>query len=142
MGDEMSLQILGALIDVPQLFRDPAVEAALSVLDGDTALAAYAMRRAGCDETSLHGDEFLALLPRSIHAFAAGRLALPLFETAAEAKGELLENARKLKRLTLSRENAASMERLHRADVQGDVAQEDALLREFARRAREKLGLG
>ena len=90
-----------------------------------------------------HGGiaEFLAQIAAPIHHFAAGRLASPVFESSAEARVELLNNAGKLRRLHLKRENAAVVEQLHRSRAHGDAAEEDALLREVERRTREKLGL-
>jgi hypothetical protein len=57
------------------------------------------------------------------------------------AREELLKNAGKLKKLSLLRENAATADQLQRVAPLGDVALEDALLLEGARRARAKLGL-
>jgi DNA primase len=54
---------------------------------------------------------------------------------------ELVSNARKLKRLGLSRQKAQVVEALHRIERTGDRTAEDALLREMDRRAREKHGL-
>jgi DNA primase len=85
--------------------------------------------------------EVLAHLPGSIHTFAASRLASPRYERREEAIQELLRNAQKLKRVGLSREKAQVVEALHRIERTGDPAAEDALLRELARRARERHGL-
>jgi len=43
--EAIPLQILGALLDFPELLRDPEVETALEVLDGDAALAVATLRR-------------------------------------------------------------------------------------------------
>ncbi|MFO0761039.1 MAG: DNA primase [Byssovorax sp.] len=159
--DAIPLAILGALLDFPDLLDDPEVEEALGVLDGDAALGVAAMRQhlpsppedANSGPTNagenthpgankgLYAAEFLAQIPRPIHPFAVGRLASPRFELIGDAKFELLENARKLKRLSLTRENAAGVDQLHRAEAQGDVDSENALLREAALRARKKRGL-
>jgi DNA primase len=58
-----------------------------------------------------------------------------------ETKVQLLKNAKKLKDLSLKRENAAVVDQLHRAESLSDVASETALLREVDRRARERQGL-
>ena len=42
---QIPLRILGALLDFPALLDDPDVEAALSALDGDAALAIAALRQ-------------------------------------------------------------------------------------------------
>lgn len=138
---EMQGHILGALLDHPVLLDDPEVMEALDVLDGDLALAAGAVRQCLTAETQLIPDEFLAHIPASIQAFAAGRLASPVFETVDDAREELLKNARKLRRRSLARENAATVDELQRVAPQGDVALEDVLMLESVKRARAKLGL-
>lgn len=150
--DEIGLAMLGAILDFPELLDDPEVSEALGVLDGDVALALAAARQCHHGEMGIDVPEFLALVPQSIHAFATGRLAgksmtgaevlsSPVFEVAGDTKAQLLKNAGKLKRLSLLRENAAVVDRLHRAETLKDVASEDALLLETVRRAREKQGL-
>lgn len=139
--DDIALEILGCLIDFPVLFHDPEVMDAVGSLDGDAALAIGTVRQSLTDEMEYLADEFLARIPASIHAFAAGRLASPVFETADMAREELIKNAGKLKKLSLLRENAATADQLQRVAPLGDVALEDALLLEGARRARAKLGL-
>ncbi|MBK9264050.1 MAG: DNA primase [Polyangiaceae bacterium] len=138
--DEIGLEILGALLDYPVLFDHGDVMDAVSALDGEAALAIGTARQCLTDEMEFRADEFLAQIPRSIHAFAAGRLASPVFETADMAREELLKNAGKLKKLSLLRENAEVAVQLQRVAPLGDVALEDALLLESARRARAKLG--
>jgi DNA primase len=139
--DDIRLGILGAVIDFPELLEDDEVGASLTVLDGDVALALVAARQRSIPEKGLAADEFLAQIPRSIHSFAAGRLASPAFEAVREAKADLLENAGKLRRLTLKRENAAVVDQLQKGEAMGDVASEEAFLREVQRRSREKHGL-
>jgi DNA primase len=168
-AEEISLEMFGALLDFPELLHDPDVEDALSALDGDAALAVAALRqtlaqhatsvprrpaehdddtedpspkrRASGVEMGIYADEFLALLPRLIHPFAVGRLASPAFDSADEARGVLLDNARKLSSLTLKRENAAEIEQLQRATAEGDADMENELLRAMALRARKRHGL-
>jgi DNA primase len=139
--DQVRQMVLGALLDFPELLADPEVEAALETLEGDAALAVVAVRQSFVPQKGLASDEFLAQIPPSIHSFAAGRLAAPVFEGAREAKTKLLENARKLRRLSLVRENAAVVHQLQKGEAMGDVASEDALLRDVQRRARERHGL-
>jgi DNA primase len=161
--DEIGQAVLGALLDFPELFGDPEVAEALEGLEGDTALAVGAMRQhfdreasmvpgrersEGADQDKptrigIYSDEFLAQIPRSVHSFAVGRVAAPAFEVLADAKLVLLDNARKLKCLGLKREKAAVVEELtQKAEAQGDVESEDALLREVGRLAMEKRGRG
>lgn len=156
--------ILGALLDFPELLDDPAVEAALTTLDGDIALAVVKLRgtllrhpttdpgsteepdqggsvtagRGSRGEIGVRADEFLAQIPRSIHSFAVGRLASPAFDALDKARAVLLENARKLNSLSLKRENAADNEQLHRVQAQGDADKENELLRAAIERAQKR----
>jgi DNA primase len=139
--EEMAHAVLGAILDYPELVDDTEVESALGVLEGDVALAVAAVRQTRVGQKGIYTAEFLAQIAAPIHHFAAGRLASPVFESSAEARVELLNNAGKLRRLHLKRENAAVVEQLHRSRAHGDAAEEDALLREVERRTREKLGL-
>lgn len=166
--EEISLEMLGALLDFPELLSDPDVETALTSLDGDVALAVVALRRHAGEartgpmhqgedddatastgptrrsagvEIGVYADEFLAQIPRSIHSFAVGRLASPAFDTADVARGVLLDNARKLSSLSLKRENAAEIEQLHRVEAQGDAEMENQLLRAAFLRAQKRHGL-
>jgi DNA primase len=139
--DDIALEILGSLIDFPVLFDDPEVMDAVGSLDGEAALAIGTVRQSLTDEMEYLTDEFLARIPASIHAFAAGRLASPVFETAEIAREELIKNAGKLKKLISLRENAATADQLQRVAPLGDVALEDTLMMEAANRARKKLRL-
>ncbi len=151
------LQLLGALLDFPELLDDPEVGQALDVLDGEMVTAIFALRRrlevvsaeangepnyseegSSRPPNRIYSDEFLAQIPRSIHSFAVGRLASPEFESVDEARRELLDNARKLKRLSLTRENAAIVDLTKQAEAQGDMDSVTALLRESERKAQAK----
>ena len=57
------------------------------------------------------------------------------------AKGELRDNAQKLKKNALRRANAAVLGQLQRGGGPADTASEDALLLEMALRSKKKLGL-
>jgi DNA primase len=163
--EEIGFALVGALLDFPDLLTDPEVEVAFDYLEGDPALMVAALRQeasafagrvlshattepntdggpseAGANK-GIYTDEFLAHIPRSIHSFAVGRLASPQFELVADARFELLENARKLKRLSLTRENAAIVDLPTKAEAQGDIDSSNAMLREIVERAREKRGL-
>ncbi|HLM74616.1 MAG TPA: DNA primase, partial [Polyangiaceae bacterium] len=97
-ADQVGLTILGAIIDFPDLLDDPDVEQALGMLDGEAALAVAALRRSRASQKELDAAEFLAQIHGPVHSFAAGRLASPLFEAAADAKATISDNARKLER--------------------------------------------
>lgn len=139
--EDIGTNILGSLLDFPDLLDDPEIEAALGMLEGEMVLAVAAMRQNRDPQKGVHDAEFLAQIPRLIHSFAAGRLASPVFETIGEAKVALLDNARKLRSLSLSREKAAVVDRLSRVQAMGDEAEENALLLEALRAAREKRGM-
>lgn len=141
-GEEMSLQILGSLLDFPELLDDPELEGVFSLIDGPPALALAAMRQSLGPGGALDVGEFLARCPALIHPFAARRLAGPVFETVAEAKTELLQNGQKLERLLLKNDNAAIREELRRLDMLGDRASEEAKLREIQQRALRRHNLG
>jgi DNA primase len=138
---EIALAVVGAVLDFPVLLEDPEVEVALGTLEGDAALTIAALRRLRASQNEIWGPELLAQIPPAIHSFGAGRLASPAFDVPSAAKTVLLENAGKLKRLMLQRENALVVGRLHRDGALGDASSEDDLLREVQRRSREKLGL-
>jgi DNA primase len=164
--DGIAFEMLGALLDFPELIHDPEVEEALASLDGDLALTIAALRRAMEEHATsgptpdagtagggaprevrplvqigVYAEQFLAQIPRPIHPFAVGRLASPAFETVDVARGVLLDNARKLSSLSLKRENAAEVEQLHRVEAEGDADKENDLLRAAAARARKRHGL-
>jgi len=158
--DARAREILGALLDLPELLDDPDVWPALSALSGDEALTLAALRQSvRPGNKPLAADEFLAHVPPSIHFFASGRLASPSFDAVATAKAVLLENAINLKNQSLSRENHAAEAELrthNRGSRELDepatggatnggpvdrVADENELLREIAERAKQKRGL-
>lgn len=137
--EDVALAVVGCFLDFPALLDDPAAAEAIDYLEGAPALAIAALRQAASQDGAVTA-EVLALVPASLHTFAARRLAAPRHESADEARVELLSNAQKLKRLGLSREKAEAVEALHQVGRAGDAAAEDALLRDlFA--ARVKRGL-
>lgn len=133
--EEIGTQILGSLLDFPELLDDPELEEVLSLLDGPVALAVAAMRQSLGPSGALDVGEFLARCPALIHPFAARRLAGPVFEAVAEAKAELVQNGQKLQRLVLKNDNAAMREELRRLEMLGDWASEEAKLRSIQQRA-------
>lgn len=167
--DRISLEILGALFDFPELLDEPEVQEAATQLEGDAVQAYVALRQfvrehatigpsedgqPGAQEGAptperttsrleigVYAAEFLAQIPPSIQAFASGRLASPAFETPDVARNVLFENAEKLRRLSLTRENAAVVDEVQRAAGRGDDESWMALLRDADRAARAKRGL-
>jgi DNA primase len=139
--EEMGLMVLGALLDFPELLQDSEIEESLALLDGLVALAVAAMRQCLGHRDGFDVGEFLARCPAPIHPFAARRLAGPVFESLGDAKAEALQNAQKLQRLLLKNDNTASREELRRLDMLGDVASEEAKLREIQQRALKRHNL-
>ncbi len=138
---ELGLEVLGALLDFPELGDDPTWVAAAGLLDGDIALAFAAVRQ-GIHEGRLENPEdVLAKLSPPIHPFALARLAAPRHERLEDARVELVDNVKKLQSLELKREKSEVTEELEALQRIGDAKQEDALLQQIyekARRARER----
>lgn len=135
--------IVGILIEHPTLLDDPEVESELALLEGASVMIIAALRRAwrvdASGKASLDTEGFLGQIPEQHRSFAAAHLASPETESESAAKGYLLENANKLKRLLLSQEAAQITRETYRA--QGDWDTERELLREAADRLRAKHGL-
>jgi DNA primase len=138
---DTDLQILGALLDYPELFDEDATEEAVAELCGDVALAAGIVRAQWDEKRGLFAPELLALLPRAIHSFAVGRLASPASVSLDDARRELVGNAKQLRRRSLKGDKAFNEQKLARMQALGDEDAEDELLRELARVKREKLRL-
>jgi DNA primase len=171
--DDIAFELLGAVLDFPELLDDPEAGPALGELSGDVLKTLFLLRRiieghamsgpgaAGGREghpaslgaeqevsepprpfdLGVYAAEFLAQIPAPVHSFAAGRLASPAHETIEVAKAVLFENARKLSRLSLKRENAAEIDQPNRVEAQGDAEKVNEMLRAFAARAQKKHGL-
>lgn len=139
-------ELLGALVDAPELVNDPDVRAELDVLEGDTALALAALRRLvddrGAERFGLYASDFLAQVPHSIQGFVVARMAAPRFESPSDAKWGALANARKLKRRSLVRENEPEKHDLARAIAEGDTARAALIAKEMSERARLRERLG
>jgi len=86
----------------------------------------------------LDPEVLLASLPRSIHAFAAQRLASSRFETDAAAKTDFLENIHKLRATSGRREDATAVAELQRSSGALGFDAETAILRDIENRAKKK----
>jgi len=140
-AERQELEVLGALLDFPELFHDPEVEQALGALSGDAVLATLALRQLWESKNAIVGAELLDLLPQAIHSFAVGRLASPRFAEAEEAKAELLRNLQKIRSRSLKSDHVVKVQELAQADGKGDVESQEELLREIQQAARRKRGL-
>ena len=139
---EFALEILGALLDFPELLDDPDALRAASLLEGEVAGALAALRQAR-DAGIADPQQILAKIATPIHPFALARWAAPKHEGLDDAKAELAGNLRKLESLEWSREKSLVVEELERAEKSGDFEQQATLLRrlqERTRRARERDG--
>jgi DNA primase len=138
---ELGLEVLGALLDYPELAEDAVSEAAAAVIDGDVALAFAALRQAIQGGRLENPEDVLAKLSPPIHPFALARLAAPRHERLEDARVELVDNVTKLQSLELKREKSEVTEELEAAQRIGDSKQEDALLLQIfekARRSKER----
>jgi DNA primase len=139
--DLLPLEMLGCVIEYPEILDDPEVNSGISVLEGEIIHAFKLARDVRNVPKSDWEESFLAHLQPSIHDFAAQRLAVPRLEDAAQARSEFLSNAQKLKRLNLAREHAQVVRDIHQAGATGDVQEENELLLEAVRKHKERLGL-
>jgi DNA primase len=136
--EELALEVIGSLLDFPELFSEPEAERAASVLEGDAAAALAALRQAWSSGTT-DPETVLAKLAATIHPFARARWAAPQHERLVDAKAELVGNLKKLESLDWSRDKSLAVEELERVERTGDFEQETKLLRERDRLARERL---
>jgi hypothetical protein len=139
-ADQILREILGALLDYPELLDTPEVVEGVDLVEGDYAAAIAALRQARA--LAVPAERVLAKLAPSIHPFTAARMAAPRPHELEDAATELLGNIEKLKRLEHKRQNSEVVEELHRAAQAGDFDQELSLLEEHMRRARKRHGLG
>ena len=154
-------EIVGALIEYPELLDDPEVRGFLSLLEGPSARTVAAISdsirivllppscppsdpsldpgQGARPQKTLDSGSFLAQIPPPIQAFASERLAAPHHDCRDDAKGHLLDNAQKLRKVVLGREaNDLAREQYKAA---GDWQVETELAREADERVRQRLGV-
>lgn len=138
--DQLAERILGALLDFPGLLAEAEVCDALGHLNGDSVLAVAAIRRKVVKDPDLglDADEFLAHLPPSLHAFARKRLAAPVHQDLAAARGEVLNNAERIRKRALTQENRLDARETVQMRATGDDDEAFARLRDISERARLK----
>ena len=137
--EELGYEVLGVLLDFPELAEDPLIEEAAQVIDGEVALAFVALRQIIRDGKLDNPEHVLANLPPPIHPFALERLAVPKHERQEDARTELIDNLKKLRSLESKREKSDVTEELERAQRIGDWKQEEELLRQRNERAKRQL---
>ena len=134
----VTFAVLGALLDFPELFRDPEAESAAGLLEGDQALAIAALRQCWELDGLRDAELVLAKLPPSIHAFALARLSAPQHQKVDDARAELIGNVRQLESLGLRTNKKTVVEELERARRTGDFEQEALLLAQYASNVRKR----
>jgi len=138
--EEVALEILGALLDFPELFDTSEADQAATLLEGDVAAGLAALRQAR-DAGITEAELVLAKLAAPIHPFALARTARPKHERLVDAKAELVGNLRKLESLESSKERSMKMEEIQLAEKVGDVEEQEAILRRLQDKARERHGV-
>jgi hypothetical protein len=136
------MEILGVLLDHPQLLDSSELSESAGFLEGDIAAAVAAARSTMTGHPVLAIEQFLAKLPGSIRSFAASRLAAPLYDNLEDAKTVLSQNITKLVRLEQVRSKNDAITALQRAAATGDFDAELALLKEQLNRAQQRHGVG
>ncbi len=140
-SDRIGMEILGALLDHPSLLDSPELSESAGFLEGDIA-AAVAAARTMTGHPVLATEQFLAKLSGSIHAFAASRLAAPLYENLEDAKTVLSQNITRLVRQEQIRSKNEAISALQRAAATGDFDAELALLQQQLNQAQQRHGVG
>jgi DNA primase len=140
-SEEIGLNILGAILDFPELFNGAEAFEAASLLDSELAAGLAALRQ-GWTGNGVDAELVLAKLPPSIHPFALARLAAPRHEQLEEARSELLGNIKKLRTLELSRKKTAVVGELEQAARLGNFEEQANLLFELQEKARRKFQRG
>jgi DNA primase len=139
--DSIGLEILGVILDFPELLNSAEVFEAMALVEREIALALAAVRQTG-EGNITDPEQVLAKLAPPIHPFARARLAAPRHERLEDARTELLGNVKKLRALELSREKSAVVRELEQIARSGNVEQQDNLLFEIQEKARRKLQRG
>lgn len=141
-SDRIGMEILGALLDHPTLLDSLELSESAGFLEGDIAAAVAAARTTMTGHPVLATEQFLAKLPGSIYAFAASRLAAPLYESLEDAKTVLSQNITKLVRQEQLRRKHDAIAALQRAAATGDFDAELALLQQQFNQAQQRHGVG
>jgi DNA primase len=139
--EDIGREILGVMLDFPELLDTDQAFEAVALLEGDVARALAAVRqtRAG---NSIVPEQVLAKLAASIHPFALARLAAPRHETLEAARTELVGNISKLNKLEQKQLTSVVLGELAQADRQGNIEEQNNLLLEKFENARRNLQRG
>lgn len=141
LSHEVGLQILGIMMDFPELLNSDEAFEAVALLERDTAQAVAALRQTRRGN-QLDPEQVLAKLAPSIHPFALARLAAPRHETLEAARTELLGNINQLLKLELAQNKTEVVGKLAQAAMSGNIEAQNDLLHEIQEKARRKLQRG
>jgi hypothetical protein len=139
--NEIGREILGIMLDFPELLNSDEAFEAVALLEGDLALALAAVRQCRVGN-GIEPEQVLAKLAPSIHPFALARLAAPRHEQLEAARTELVGNIRQLRKLELSSQKTVVLGELAQADRLGNIEEQNNLLLEIQEKARRKLQRG
>lgn len=140
-GSASRQAISGALIEYPELLSDPDVRACFDLLEGASAQLVVALRDSVRQdpEISLDIDRLFEQIPATLRAFVGRHTAASTYPSRKEAKDDILENAKILRRISLTEETARLSEEQRKST--GDWDAERALLTESQERVKKKHGL-
>jgi DNA primase len=139
-GSHERRAILDALIEWPVLVFDPEIDDLLSLMQGPLVPIVHALRESWNHERNqMDTAQFLKSVPESHRGHCARVLSTSRFFDAEEAKGCLLKNANKLKRLLLSQETH-ELAKENYVET-GDPETETERATEALQRSRRKHGL-
>ncbi len=139
--NEIGREILGIMLDFPELLNSDEAFEAVALLEGDVALAVAAVRQSRVGN-NIDPEQVLAKLAPSIHPFALARLAAPRHELLEAARTELLGNIKQLRKLELTQQTSVVIGELAQADRLGNIEAQNNLLHDIQEKARRKLQRG
>jgi DNA primase len=130
-------QILGALVEFPELLDDESLTDALSQVEGDVAVTIAALHRARLAHEN--PVDLLERVPSSVRGAMAKRLAAPQLADVDTAREVIASNAAKLHKLRNQVDKKSAVEQLHEASQSGDIDRQFALLAERFERERHRI---
>jgi DNA primase len=140
-ANEIGREILGALLDFPEMTQLDEITKHFWLLQGDNAVALGVFLASLKDGSWENPEQVLAKMPEPVHAFALARLAAPQHERIEDAKKVLFGNAAILQGQELVRQKVEAAEQSERAQREGDFERELELLKDIELRARQRHGL-
>lgn len=122
------LEVVGSLLDFPELLAEKVAEDAARLAEGDCSLAIFHIRASAELPKQDFAQKVLASMPPALYSFVSARIACPRAITAEDARAELESNVRKMKEC---RKREAVMElilKLQAAHLAGDFEEELVIL--------------